>query len=94
MAYEETYKSPAKPHSLTLDRPAALSLSGVEDVGSFDEQAVQLTTSGGRLTVRGSGLHMEKMSLETGEVLLSGRVDSLDYEDTPEARGFFARLFR
>ena len=94
MAYDEGYKAPAKPHCLTLDRRAALSLSGVEDVGSFDEQAVQLVTSGGRLTVRGSGLYMEKMSLETGEVTLSGRVDSLDYEDAPEQRGFFARLFR
>jgi sporulation protein YabP len=94
MAYEEDYKSPAKPHSLTLDRRAALRISGVEDVGSFDEQAVQLTTTGGRLTIRGNSLHMEKMSLETGEVLINGRVDSLDYEDTPDTRGFFARLFR
>ena len=94
MAYDEEYKSPAKPHSLALDRRAALRISGVEDVGSFDEQIVQLTTTGGRLTIRGSGLHMEKMSLETGEVLLNGRVDGLDYEDVQDTRGFFARLFR
>ena len=94
MAYEESYKMPAKPHTLALDRRAALTLSGVEDVGSFDDQQVVLATTGGRLTVRGSGLHMEKMSLETGDVAISGRVDTLDYEDTPATGGFFSRLFR
>ena len=96
MAYDEKERTkPAlKPHSVSMDDRCRLSVTGVDDVESFDEATIIMNTSQGNLIVRGSGLHMEKMSLETGEVLLSGRVDSLDYEDTPEARGFFARLFR
>ena len=83
------------PHRLTLDGRRRLTVSGVDEVASFDESSIRMTTRAGDLVIRGSGLHIEKLSLDGGDLLVSGAVDSLTYED-PEERpeGFFHRLLR
>ena len=80
-------------HSLELKRRERLTLDGVEEVISFDEGAVVLRTSLGRLTVEGDGLHVTKLLLDCGEVSLEGRVRALIYDDGKEAgRGLFHRF--
>ena len=82
------------PHQLMLQERETLNVSGVEDEESFDETMVVMSTSRGNLTVRGEGLHMEKLSLEIGEVLLKGEIQSLEYDDTVRSRGgLLSRLF-
>ena len=82
-------------HRLTLESRGQLSVSGVTEVGSFDETAAVLETAQGTLVVRGSELHMDRLDLESGEVRLKGTVDSLIYEENARSRGsFFERLFR
>jgi sporulation protein YabP len=80
-------------HSLSLSDRRRLTVSGVEDVESFDEDAAALVTGGGTLTVRGSGLKLEKLSLDGGELVVEGRIDSLDYSDNaPARRGWLGKL--
>ena len=93
MAYDE--KRPAAAHAVSLTERDALTVSGVESVGSFDESVVEISTSRGLLVVRGSGLEMEQLNTDTGEMIVRGSVDSLEYEgDKGGKDGFFARLFR
>lgn len=95
MAYEEKYKKTELPHALSLQDRRKLTVSGVEDVESFDENAVVLQTVGGLLVLRGSALHIDKLSIEGGELMVTGRIDSLVYEEPAAGKGgFFARLFR
>ena len=83
------------PHRLILDERSRLTVTGVEDVESFDEEAIVMLTAKGALQIRGSGLRVDKLSLEGGELTVEGLVDSLQYEETqPESQGFFSRLFR
>ncbi len=94
MTYEDARgsKSPQS-HSLTLNDRRRLTVSGVEDVESFDEETVTLVTCGGTLAVRGSGLKIEKLSLDGGELVVEGQIDSLDYpENAPGRKGWFGRL--
>lgn len=84
---------PEQEHKLTLDGRGKLTVSGVEDVESFDEQSVVLATVKGLLIIRGSGLHLQSLSLEGGGVTIDGTVDSLVYEQQRLAGGLFARLF-
>lgn len=91
-AYEERTLESA--HKLTLDGRGRLSISGVNDVESFDEQMVVLSTSRGTLVIRGEQLHLEMLSLEGGEVRMEGQVDSLTYETDVREGGFLSRLFR
>lgn len=79
---------------LSLENRTRLSISGVEEVESFDENTIALQTEQGYLIIRGSGLHIEKLNLEGGELLVEGMVDALTYEEAPTQRGsFFSRLF-
>jgi len=90
----EERNRPAMPHHVVLEGRRRLSVSGVEDVESFDENGVALLTSKGPLVIRGNGLRVGKLTIDGGEIHIEGRVDSLQYEDLPERRpGLFARWF-
>ena len=55
-------------HRLLLEQRKTLSLGGVQDVKSFDENEVLLVTVCGVLTIRGKELHVGRLELEKGEV--------------------------
>lgn len=95
MPYEEKSLRPEAPHHLILEGREQLSVSGVEEVESFDETQIVMYTSKGALIVRGEGLHIEKLSLDGGDMKVDGVIDSLSYEDSGRDKGgLFARLFR
>lgn len=92
MAY--SFSEPlAQEHKLTLDDRGKLTVSGVEDVESFDEQAIVLVTVRGVLIVRGSGLHLQSLNLDGGCVTVDGIVDSLVYEASRQTGSLLRRLF-
>ncbi len=83
------------PHALTLTGRNALAVSGVTDVSAFDETTIAMETSMGTLTVRGENLHVEKLTLDQGELTLTGQIQSMEYEDELAGQGgFLSRLFR
>lgn len=83
-----------EPHELRLDNRARLSVSGVREVESFDETVVVLSTVRGLLIVRGENLQLQALSIDGGQVSVSGLIDTLSYEEAQKAGGFFKRLFR
>lgn len=91
MPYEEL--RPEATHHLILEDREKLTVSGVEEVESFDENTIVMDTAQGTLVVRGENLHIEKLSLDGGDLKVEGTVESLTYEDDRrEKGGFFARL--
>ena len=94
MAYAYEEKALEAPHRLTLDSRSRLTLTGVTEVESFDESMVVLHTPRGTLLIPGSGLHLQLLSLDGGQVHVDGTVNSLTYEDDGRETGsFWARLF-
>lgn len=82
-------------HNIILENRRMLSLSGVKDVDSFDEESVVLLTELGELTVKGLKLHISHLNQETGEVNIDGEISELVYADVNlEPVGFWAKLFR
>ena len=85
-------------HNLIMENRKKLSISGVEDVDSFDEDTIILYTEIGMLTIKGAQLHINKLSVETGEVVVEGEIDSVTYSDADSAKsrgiGFIGKLFR
>ena len=73
-------------------------VTGVLDVLAFDLNEVLLETEQGMLMVKGKDLHVNRLSLEKGEVDLSGHIDSVAYSDVQQSHkkneGLFAKLFR
>ena len=95
MAYEENYKMPEIPQNIILESRRKLSVSAVKDVESFDEETVVMNTAKGALIIRGSDLHIEKLSLDSGDALIKGMIDSLEFEGAAtEEGGFFSKIFR
>lgn len=83
------------PHSLLLKDRQLLQLDGVTDVDSFDETGIVAYTDIGEVSIGGENLHITKLSLETGELFVEGRINSLIYrEEVPRATSFFGKVFR
>jgi len=83
------------PHNIIIEGRRRMSLSGVRDVESFDDNTVNLFSSCGLVAVRGTELHIEKLNLENGELIIEGKIDGLQYSDEePVSGGFFSRFFK
>mgnify|MGYP001660580868 CR=1 FL=1 len=65
--------------NLVLENRGKLSVSGVNDVLSFDDQVVMIDTELGLLTVKGENIRINKLSLDTSEVIVEGEISSLLY---------------
>ncbi|MGI6578116.1 MAG: sporulation protein YabP [Eubacteriales bacterium] len=93
MAYEQV-KNTEMPHNIILESRERLSVSGVEDVESFDDESIIIYTSRGTLTVRGNDMRIEKLSVDLGELTVEGNISALEYEDEiRRSEGFWRRLF-
>lgn len=67
--------------NLVLESREKLSISGVLDVLSFDDQIVIVETELGLLTVKGEDLRINKLSIDTSEVVVEGDIYSMSYSE-------------
>ncbi len=83
------------PHNIIMEDRKKLSISGVTDIDSFDEQTIIAITDLGELTIRGWNLHITRLNLEQSELMVDGDISSLTYTDVrPKAQGFFSKVLR
>lgn len=84
-----------KPHNIIMNDRKNLSLSGVQEVLSCDEEIISLRTVMGELTVNGRQLHIGSFNRDSGDLKIDGKIKELIYTDADlQPRGFFGRLFR
>ena len=67
--------------NLILENREKLNVSGVLDVLSFDDQIVIVETELGLLTVKGENIRINKLSLDTSEIVVEGEINSLGYSN-------------
>lgn len=92
---QENSKILKRKHNLIMEDRKTLTLTGISDVDSFDEQTVVLITDIGELIIKGNSLQIKGFSVESGELSLEGEIDSLGYQEINKNNGgFFSRLFR
>ena len=83
-----------KKHALSMGVRRHISISGVTEVESFDEQTVILSTDCGEMTLEGEGLHIGTLDIARGVVEVDGKINGLYYSDSaPVRRGLRAKLF-
>ncbi|MCI8384295.1 MAG: sporulation protein YabP [Clostridia bacterium] len=83
--------------NLILENRGKLSISGVLDVLSFDDQVVILETELGLLTVKGENIRINKLSIDTSEVIVEGDISSLIYSDKETEKtksNFMSKIFK
>lgn len=85
-------------HTILMENRQKVSITGVQDVDSFDEATVIVVTDVGYITLHGVDLHISKLNLEEGQLIIEGEMIALQYSDADYASnkgsGFFGRLFR
>ena len=94
---EERIGLEGKSHKIILQNRHTVTFTGVNDVLSFDAEEILLDTVQGMLMLRGQELHVNRLSLEKGEVDVDGRVDSLAYgaeEKQGRQESLWGRLFK
>ena len=82
---------------IILENRGKLTISGVLDVLSFDDQVVILETELGLLTVKGENLRINKLSIDTSEVIVEGDINSLNYSDkdtNKNSGGLISKIFK
>ena len=79
------------PHKLSLDQRKNLTMTGVTEVVSFDENTVVLKTGLGMLVVQGQQLQLKTLTLDGGNVAVEGQINALTYEQLRQG-GWLGRL--
>ena len=69
----EERQAPAGQHKLILNNRSKVSLNGITDILSFDVNEILIETELGMLMIRGKDLHVNRLTLEKGEVDISGK---------------------
>ncbi len=67
--------------NLILENRNKLNISGVKDVLSFDDEVIIMETELGLLTIKGVNLKINKLSIDTGDVIVEGEINNLGYND-------------
>lgn len=81
------------PHKLVLDERSRLTVTGVEEVVSFDDAAVILKTQLGTLVIQGRNLQLKALMPDGGQVGVEGTVCALSYEEPQRSGNWVRRLF-
>lgn len=82
--------------NIILENREKLNVTGVNDVLSFDDQVVIIETELGLLTVKGENLKINKLNIDTSEVIVEGRIDNLSYSQNQAKSegGIWGKLFK
>lgn len=83
--------------NLVLENRNRLNISGVLDVLSFDDQIIIVETELGLLTVKGDNLRINKLSIDTSEVIVEGEIISLTYSSKDldkKNESFLGKIFK
>ena len=83
--------------NLILENRGKLSISGVLDVLSFDDQIVIVQTDLGMLTIKGENLRINKLSIDTSEVIVEGEINNLAYSEKELEKknsSFLGKIFK
>jgi len=87
-----------KVQSLSMENREKITLTGILNVESFNEFEIVLETVLGMLTIKGGAMHMSKLNLESGDLIIDGSINSCVYSEKQDLKtkgaGFLSKLFK
>lgn len=81
MQQQDKQPKPRAPHNIIMENRKKITMTGVLDIDSFNEQGVIALTEMGVLIIKGIDLHINKLNIESGDVSIEGEISSLTYTD-------------
>lgn len=84
-----------EPHDLSMSNREQLSMNGVKEVLSFNENQIFLETGLGSCVIKGVNLHIQHLNLDNGRLVVNGYVNTIDYDvKGNKAKGFINKIFK
>lgn len=82
--------------NVILENRKKLTLTGIKDVLSFDDEIVVVESELGLLNIKGTDLRVNKISVETGDVIVDGTVRAIEYSDKDinSKQGLMSKIFK
>ncbi len=86
-----------KEHRLVIEGREKLNISGVDDIGSFNDNTVVISTQLGDLILKGSDLHISSLDVNEGNAIIQGYIISCVYTEglaRKKEKGLFKNIFK
>ena len=80
--------------NVIIEQRKKLSLSGVKDCISFDEETINLNTVLGKIVIKGISLHITNFDTSSGDFTAEGKINAVIYTANEEKGGFLSRIFK
>lgn len=84
----------AKSHNIIVENRKKINMSGINRVDNFNENEIILLTELGELTIKGTKLHISKMDVDSGDVVIDGNIIGLIYNEVNKSNSVIKRIFR
>lgn len=95
---EDLNTTGVRTHKVTMTNRRTCTITGVNDVLSFDIHEILLETEQGMLMIKGEDLHVSRLTVDKGEVDIDGKIDSFTYSDISNSghknESLLTKLFR
>jgi sporulation protein YabP len=95
---EEKKVNKPKIQNIIIENREKLSVTGVVDVESFNDECVIVDTDLGVLIIKGDDLHISKLNLDNSELNIEGDIISCEYSDNEGSKskgsGFWGKMFK
>lgn len=95
---EESKMQSSRVNRVSITDRKSCTLNGIVDVIAFDLHEILLETDLGMLMIKGQELHVNRLTVEKGEIDVEGRIDSLTYSDShcshEKGESLLSRMFR
>ncbi len=81
-------------HDMIIENRKKVTMTGITDVASFDEETIIAESECGEITIRGKNLKISRLSVDSGDMVVEGDVDSVLYAEGKATGSFFSRVFK
>ena len=84
-----------KSQSIIIEDRMKMTITGVEQVESFNDNMIVLSTVNGGMNLKGEGLNISELNLENGSVKIDGKINGVNYTSGDvTAKNIMGRLFK
>ncbi len=82
--------------NIIMENRQKISITGVIDIHSFDDELVLAQTELGILTIKGDDLKMNKLNIDSNELIVEGQIVAVAYSDSNQSKksGLMNKLFK
>lgn len=82
-----------KKHTVFIENRESAEIVGINDVTAFNETDITASCDWGEIIIKGSNLHVEVLDLQSGKLLVNGKVTAIIYNEKSQAKGLFKKAF-